>query len=245
MAVGSAFKLAVLKALKLEIASGKRSWKDVVELRSQNKSLPSGILQTWADGSYLTLQTLAALMISISDNTATDTLINLVGKQKIESISPRNRPFLTTRELFVLKGKENRDLLKRYQTGNETQRRATLKELTKKPLPNVSDFEGVNPVALDVEWFFTASELCGLMEEVADLPLMSINPGVANSQDWQKVAFKGGSEPGVLNMTTWLQAKNGKNYCVVATWNNSNAPVEQSKFIGLYTGIIAQLARSK
>ncbi|NJR15690.1 MAG: serine hydrolase [Calothrix sp. CSU_2_0] len=214
LAVGSAFKLAVLKALKSEIASKKRSWKDVVQLRSQNKSLPSGMLQTWADGSYLTVQTLAALMISISDNTATDTLINLIGRQKIESISPRNRPFLTTRELFVLKGKENRDLLKRYQTSNEAQRRAILKELTKKPLPNVSDFEGVNPVALDVEWFFTASELCGLMEEVADLQVMSINPGVANPSYWQKVAFKGGSEPGVINLTTWLQAKNGKKYCV-------------------------------
>jgi beta-lactamase class A len=245
LAVGSAFKLAVLKALKSEIASGKRSWKDVVQLHSRMKSLPSGMLQTWGDGSYLTVQTLAALMISISDNTATDTLINLVGRQKIESISTRNRPFLTTRELFVLKGKENRDLLKRYQTSNEAQRRAILKELTKKLLPNVSDFEGVNPVALDVEWFFTASELCGLMEEVADLPLMSINPGVANPQDWQKVAFKGGSEPGVLNLTTWLQAKNGKKYCVIATWNNSNAQLEESKFIGLYGGVITQLAASK
>jgi beta-lactamase class A len=245
LAVGSAFKLAVLKALKSEIALGKRNWKDVVQLHSSMKSLPAGMLQTWGDGSYLTVQTLAALMISISDNTATDTLINLVGRQKIESISPRNRPFLTTRELFILKGKENRDLLKRYQTSNEAQRRAILKELTKKPLPNVSDFEGVNPVALDVEWFFTASELCGFIEEVADLQVMSIKPGVANPQDWQKVAFKGGSEPGVLNLTTWLQAKNGKKYCVVATWNNSNAQLEESKFMELYDGVITQLAASK
>ncbi|MBR8836818.1 MAG: serine hydrolase [Stigonema ocellatum SAG 48.90 = DSM 106950] len=156
LAVGSAFKLAVLKVLKSEIISGKRTWKDVVQLGSSMKSLPSGMLQKWPDGSYLTVQTLAALMISISDNTATDTLINLIGRQAIESVSPRNRPFLTTREVSVLKAQENRDLLKRYQTSNETQRRAILKGLTKKPLPNVSDFKDVNPVALDVEWFFTA-----------------------------------------------------------------------------------------
>lgn len=83
------------------------------------------------------------------------------------------------------------------------------------------------------------------LEEVADLQVMSINPGVANPQDWQKVAFKGGSEPGVLNLTTWLQAKNGKKYCVVATWNNSNAQLEESKFMGLYGGVITQLAASK
>ncbi len=242
LAVGSAFKLAVLKALKSEISLGKRSWKDVVQLQASMKSLPSGMLQTWASGSYLTVQTLATLMISISDNTATDTLMNLIGRQKIELLSPRNRPFLTTRELFILKGKENRNLLKRYQTSNQAQRRAILNGLASKPLPDVSDFEGVNPVALDVEWFFTASELCELMSDVADLPLMSINPGVANPKNWQKVAFKGGSEPGVINFTTWLQAKNGKNYCVVATWNNSNAPIEESKFMALYSSIVAQLA---
>ncbi len=83
------------------------------------------------------------------------------------------------------------------------------------------------------------------MSDVADLPLMSINPGVANPKNWQKVAYKGGSEPGVINMTTWLQAKNGKNYCVVATWNNSKAPIEESKFMALYTSTITQLATSK
>ncbi|GAA6621223.1 serine hydrolase [Scytonema sp. NUACC26] len=242
LAVGSAFKLAVLQALKSEMASSKKTWKDVVQLIPGEKSLPSGMLQTWPDGSYLTVQTLAALMISLSDNTATDILINLLGREEIESVSPRNRPFLTTREMFVLKGSGNLDLLKRYQTSNESQRRAILREIAKKPLPDVNEFIGTNPVALDVEWFFTAEELCELMKQVADLPLMSINPGVANAENWQQVAYKGGSEPGVLNLTTWLQAKNGKNYCMVATWNNSNAAVEESKFTALYGGVIAKLA---
>ncbi len=96
-----------------------------------------------------------------------------------------------------------------------------------------------------MEWFFTAEELCELIEQVADLPLMNINPGVANAQNWQRVAFKGGSEPGVINMTTWLQGKNGKNYCVVATWNNSDASLEESKFMALYSGVVAQLATNK
>lgn len=245
LAVGSAFKLAVLKALQSEITSGKRTWKDVVQLQPNWKSLPSGMLQTWPDGSYLTVQTLAALMISLSDNTATDILINLLGREPIELISPRNRPFLTTRELFVLKGSRNRKFLKLYQTSNEAQRHTILKELIEKPLPDVREFEGTKPVALDVEWFFTAEELCGLMKDVASLPLMSINPGVANSQDWQRVAFKGGSEPGVLNLTTWLEAKNGKNYCVVATWNNKNSPLEEAKFTALYSGVLANLAVNK
>jgi beta-lactamase class A len=245
LAVGSAFKLAVLKALKSEIASGKRTWKDVLELQPTRKSLPSGVLQTWPDETYLTLQTVAAFMISVSDNTATDILINLIGREPIELVSPRNRPFLTTRELFILKSSQNENLLKRYHTSNEAERRAILKELSKKPLPDVNDLQLTHPVALDVEWFFTAEELCGLIEQVADLPVMTINPGLAKTQDWQRVAFKGGSEPGVINMTTWLQGKNGKNYCVVATWNNSEAPVEESKFMALYSGVLAKLAADK
>jgi hypothetical protein len=33
--------------------------------------------------------------------------------------------------------------------------------------------------------------------------------------------------------------------CVAATWNNSNAQLEESKFMGFYGGVITQLAASK
>lgn len=74
---------------------------------------------------------------------------------------------------------------------------------------------------------------------------MGINPGLANPNDWEKIAFKGGSEPGVLNLTSWLQGKNGKNYCVVATWNNKNASLDESKFFATYTGVLSLLAERK
>ncbi|AFY55366.1 beta-lactamase class A [Rivularia sp. PCC 7116] len=242
LAVGSAFKIAVLKTLKQQIASGQKSWSDIVILKNADKSLPSGILQTWPDDSQLTLQTLASLMISMSDNTATDILIKQVGRESIESISSnQNIPFLTTRELFSLKGSQNRKFLQRYRKGDEKQRRQILAEIANQPLPGVNEFIQTNPNALDVEWFYNAEELCELIEEVADLPLMGIYPGIANPKDWEKVAFKGGSEPGVINLTTWLKGKNGKQYCVVATWNNSNALVDEEKFAALYGGVISFL----
>ena len=246
LAVGSAFKLAVLKTLKEQIASGEKSWSDIIRLQDNKKSLPSGILQSWPDNSPLTLQTLASLMISMSDNTATDIVIKQVGKDKIESnSSPRNRPFLTTRELFTLKSSQNRQLLERYRKSDEKQRREILAELANQPLPDVSDFIETLPNALDIEWFYNAEELCELIEEVADLPLMSINPGIANPKDWERVAFKGGSEPGVLNITTWLMGKNGKQYCVIATWNNNEATVDEGKFAAFYGGVISFLANKK
>ncbi|WP_216596339.1 serine hydrolase [Allocoleopsis franciscana] len=239
LAVGSAFKLAVLEALKGQIASGKRSWSDVVELQPNWKSLPSGILQNWPDGSRLTVETLAALMISQSDNTATDSLIYWVGKEAIEAVTSRNRPFLTTRELFLLKTDQNEALLQRYRAGDEAQRRTVLNEVNQLPPPELTAI-GSSPKALDVEWFFTAQELCSLIEKVADLPLMSINPGVARAKDWQRLAFKGGSEPGVLNLTTWLLGKTGKRYCVAATWNNDES-LDEVRFMSLYNGLLETL----
>jgi beta-lactamase class A len=235
LGVGSAFKLSVLDVLQSQIAAKKLTWQTIVPLQASFKSLPSGRLQTWPDGTALTAQSLAALMISESDNTATDHLIQLVGRENIEATTPQNQPFLMTREIFQLKASGNKALLERYRKGNLAQKRAVLTELAKLPLPNVAEFEGTQPNALDVEWFYTPAQLCDRIDRLFDLPLMGINP--AQPKDWQKVVFKGGSEPGVMNLTTGLQSKNGQRYCVVATWNNDR-PVDETKFVGLYGGLI-------
>ncbi|MGI0489009.1 serine hydrolase [Pantanalinema rosaneae CENA516] len=243
LAVGSTFKLAVLQALQTQVETGQQSWRSVVELRPEWKSLPSGLLQNWADGSLLTIQSLAALMISISDNTATDALIDLVGREAIEAVAPeRNRPFLTTREAFLLKSPRYETLYQRYRAGNLAQRRSLLTELATLPLPPISEFTA-DPSAVDIEWFFTARELCHLMQRVQNLPLMSINPGVASAEAWQRVAFKGGSEPGVLNLTTWVEAKTGKQYCISATWNHLD-DLDDYQFRGIYSTLL-QLIKAK
>jgi beta-lactamase class A len=240
LAVGSTFKLAVLDVLARQVETGQRQWSDVVALRPHWKSLPTGILQNWPEGSPLTLFSLASLMISISDNTATDALIEIVGRDEIEAIATHNRPFLTTREAFILKNPENAELLQRYRQGDETTRRQILTELQTYDLPGVEMF-GAEPLALDVEWFFSTRELCQLMENVAPLPLIQINPGVANPQDWRAIAYKGGSEPGVLNFTTSLEDGNGQTYCISATWNNKQAVLDETRFQTIYSAAITGL----
>lgn len=239
MAVGSTFKLAILAALHQEIQAGRYSWADVVALEPQDKSLPSGILQDWFDGALLTVQTLATLMISQSDNTATDLLIRWVGREKVEEFAPRNRPFLTTREAFVLKAAPNASLLTRYRAGNETERRQLLSELVQVSLPEVTSLSD-RPTALDVEWFFTARELCSLIGQVSDLPLTRVNPGISPA-GWSQVAYKGGSEPGVLNLTNELVSQTGKRYCVSATWNDADAPLDENHFFTLYSSMVSGL----
>ena len=107
LGVGSAFKLAVLNALNDEIKVGKRHWSDVVPLNPKWKTLPSGVIRTWPDNTPMTLATYANEMISISDNTAADALLAIAGRAQVEAVSPRNTPFLSTREAFILKDPAN------------------------------------------------------------------------------------------------------------------------------------------
>lgn len=67
LAVGSAFKLAVLRTTAA-CDAGRLAWDHVVRLDPAWRSLPTGILQDWPDGSPLAVATLANLMIALSDN---------------------------------------------------------------------------------------------------------------------------------------------------------------------------------
>lgn len=227
LAVGSAFKLAVLNALQGQVASGERAWADLVPLRAAWRSLPSGVLQATLPGTPFALTSYAALMMSISDNTATDALIAIVGRGNVERYGAANVPFLTTREAFVLKDPANADLLARWRTGETAAHRAVLAEAAARPMPSADLFQ-TGPQATDVEWFFSTRQLCGLIEAVAALPAMQLNPGLADPTAWRSVAYKGGSEPGVLNLTHRLTAQDGSTRCVSVTWNSAEALDERA-----------------
>lgn len=241
LAVGSAFKLAIMAAALDEAGSGKHPHDQVVGLRPEWKSLPSGVLQSWPDNMPITLATYASEMISISDNTAADAMLSIEGRDAVEKFAPHNRPFLSTREAFTLKSKANAALLTRYRAADEAGRRALLKEIDALPLPGADEFSGA-PAVPDVEWFFTANELCALITRVADAPPMHINPGLARQEEWRQVAFKGGSEGGVLNLTSALTGRNGKHYCVAATWNNT-AALSESDLFTPYAAVLSTLAK--
>ena len=81
----------------------------------------------------------------------------------------------------------------------------------------------------------------GDLAGAAESPVFDINPGVADPSDWSEIAFKGGSEPGVLNLSTLVTAADGTTHCVVATWNDE-APLEEQRLFSLYAGLLAALA---
>lgn len=241
LAVASAFKLAVLAALQEQIEAGEHTWDEVVRLQPEWKSLPYSLLKDWPDGSPLTLHTLASLMISASDNTAADALVHILGREAVETFTPGNRPLLTTLEASKLKALENSGLRERYHNGSEAEKRQVIAALNDLPVPAVQNLS--TEPTLDVAWHFTTRDLCRLLAQVEELDLMTIEsgPGVANQEKWSRVAYKGGSELGALNLTTWLEGRNNASYCVSATLNNPDAPIDQETFFGLYRGLVETL----
>ncbi len=237
MAVGSAFKLAILDALRTKIDARKAQWTDVVRLEARHKSLPSGELRRWPDRSPLTLHTAAALMISQSDNTATDVLLDYVGRDAVEKLAPGNAPFLSTRDAFVLKARANRSLLERWRAADAGGRRAMLPELQK---TNLGDGDFGSEPTIDVEWTFSARRLCELMSRTKVLDVTRINPGLASKKDWDLVAYKGGSEPGVLEYTSWVE-KGDARHCVVTTWNDPSKDVDEGKLSSLHSALLLAL----
>jgi len=239
LGVGSTFKLAVLTALVKQIDAGKRHWSDVVRVRDGWKSLPSGFLQTWPDGSHVTLETLASLMISISDNSATDLLIHTLGRAAIEPYAGANVPLLTTHDMFALKTKGAAAARAAWRSGDAKARRRLIAVLDGAHLS--ADALDLQPADDDIDWQFTNRQLCALMAGVRRLPLFGINPGIATPSDWKSVAYKGGSDAGIISMTTWLVAKSGKEYCVSASLNDASAAVDENAFSLAYAAVIGRL----
>ena len=130
----------------------------------------------------------------------------------------------------------------RFRSGNSTNRAQVLEEVKSAPLPDAKLFIK-KPIALDVEYIFTPYELCDLINKVADLPLMTNNPGLSaeSAKNWDRVAFKGGSLAGVLNITLLLKSKNGKTYRLSATWNNPLALLDEAVFFELIDLVVAGL----
>ncbi|MDH3247690.1 MAG: class A beta-lactamase-related serine hydrolase [Acidimicrobiia bacterium] len=260
--LGSMFKLYVLGAVADAVASGEIGWNDPVTLDESNYSLPSGITQTEEPGSERTVLILAQRMIEISDNTATDHLIALVGRDAVEATQAKmgtaepslNIPFLTTRELFQLK-LGDAGLLAEYVNGDVDARRQVLDDLTSQPLPDLSAATGwTEPIeVLLVEWFASPLDLCEAwvvlagwaaepeLEALADV--VGANPGLPDETlVWDEIWFKGGSEPGVVGTSWYLVTDDGRSFVVAGSVANESESFDQTEAILLFGALRDLLA---
>jgi len=257
LAIGSTFKLYILSELLRCVNEGERTWKDVVTLSPDAVSLPTGVLQSWPAGSPLTLHTCATLMISQSDNTATDQLLRLLGREKVErmlSAAGHSRPeldipLLSTMEVFKLKSEQNLSAAYSYLSLPAAKRHTFLADSLMRISRDSLSFRGQPTLVDSIEWFASAADLCRVMNWIrlnsesgpgAEVrQILAVNPGLAIPKDkWKYAGYKGGSEAGVMNMTYLLQSTDGGWYALSATWNNTQAPLDDSKLVGLVGGVL-------
>lgn len=234
VAVASAFKLGVLAVLAEDIDAGLRTWSDVVTFRDRHRSLPSGQLQILPDGAPLTLHTAAALMIAISDNTATDLLIDVLGRDRI-AVRLGLPVLLTTREVFALTA--DPDAAARYLAAPVAERPAIARAAAG-TLPEPSQAAAADMRAIG--WDVSLTRLCDLMDAVGGLEVMALNPGPVPAEDWRRVAYKGGSLPGVLSFVAQLTDAEGQDTCVAAAFR-SEGLIETERAAGAYRAVVEAL----
>jgi beta-lactamase class A len=85
----SVVKLPLLVTLYEDAIAGRIDLSERVTYRDETKVAGSGVLQYLDEGLKPTLRDLAVLMMSVSDNTATDLLFDRVGKTRIEAVMDR------------------------------------------------------------------------------------------------------------------------------------------------------------
>ena len=209
------------------------------------------VAAAWPGKSSYTVRELLTLMLQLSDNTAADMLTGLVGRSAVETAltatgmtSPAlDRPFLTTREILVLKLKQWPTLAQRYVNANEPSRRALLAStVDRAPLPAIADADTwIAPRDIDrLEYFASASDLCRAYTSLAAL---ARQPGLApigrvlslnddglqlDPARWQTTWFKGGSEPGVETLAFLATTRSGHSYVVAVLAEDRSQPIDQA-----------------
>lgn len=224
--LGSAVKLYVLGALERRT----QDWSTNLPIREAWKSLPTGVLQDRPAGTAVTLREHAELMMSISDNTATDHLIHHLGRDTVlrqskafgNSVPELNRPLLTTREMFTLKGFHYPSLADTYLSLPRVLRSAMLPALATVPRTAIRPWTEARNLD-SIEWFGSANDMCrafaGLVGQHSPrvAAALSIEDGgiALDRAVYPTVWFKGGSEPGLLVLNHLARTADGRT--VVAT----------------------------
>ncbi|MGR6915237.1 serine hydrolase [[Actinomadura] parvosata] len=239
--LGSMIKLYVLGAVAERVKSGALDWDTKLTIRPELKSLPSGELQNRPDGSKVTVLEAAKLMISISDNTATDLLIHKVGRKAVERTmrawgvrDERNVPLLTTRDLFVLKGAGYPGHAKRYLSLGDAKQRAYLEKVVAAvPLSKVRTWTEPRELG-SLEWYAAPEEVCRAYAGLVKLgdrrigEIMSINDAAVGLDParWPVRWYKGGSEPGVSDLSFLARTPEGKAYVVTTMAADPGKPLK-------------------
>jgi hypothetical protein len=212
LAVGSSFKPSYINALSDAVQTGRLFWSRIVPLQAKWRSVPSGILQDWPAGAPVTVETLAGLMISLSDNTAADAVMDVVGRAVIAKYGYGNDPILT--RVFADRNSQiDRDDAA-ARDGRDRRHQPLAARVAIQRMPAVHT-DRARPRAAghaDQSW------RSGALRLVRD-------------------RVKGGSDHGVLNITTLLAGISGPAHCLSVTVN-SGRDLSEARSVSVLTGLV-------
>lgn len=253
-AIGSTFKLYILAELAAQVEAGERKWTDVVPL--SHRVMSSAGTANWPKDSPVTLQSLATWMISVSDNSATDTLLAVLGRSAVEQRlalighgdPDRALPLLSTSEAFALKSGQNAATRSQYLAADESGQRKLIENTPLAYDPNVANPFADGPAYIDsIEWFASPGDIARVFSHIRSikdptaLNILTVNEGLGESvsSKFAYVGYKGGSEPGVMSMSYLLRTKDGRWLVVNGSVNDPKTEIDATKFAALMSRLVA------
>lgn len=274
LAIGSGFKLYILGELAQQIAQHtddatssdlsptRFEWEDPLEIQQQHKSIPHGPLLFAPDGSTYTIRYVAEQMIQRSDNTATDHLLFLLGRENIERRMAEmghhnptlNKPLYSTREFAIAKFLWADEELGAYFAASDDQKRMMLKKEQRDYEALEAHFEErgdpISPTRIDtVEYFANRFDMCMALMSLHDMAqhpqlrpvteILTLEDQIGiDREDWIYVGFKGGSEIGVLAGNWLLRRNDGRLFVMTMAFNDTAEAIDLPRAIGLLQGAV-------
>lgn len=261
-AVGSTFKLFILGTLVDDVNAGRRKFDDVARLKAEWHGPPSSEMAEWPVGSPVTLHTLALKMIWISDNTATDHMLHLLGREAIEkqmaamghSHPAWNTPLLSTREMTMLRDKKTgKPGLKYLKLDDAARRKFLADHFASAPDYEKLDFDAA---AYNVaEWYATpmdmARALAWLKTHTAESSPAFPTRGILavdtklphDAKIWPYVGFKGGSEDQLICGNWLLQHHSGRWFTLHVYCNSPKENVAPEPFLKAVETVFAAIQK--
>jgi Beta-lactamase enzyme family len=265
-ATGSLFKLWVLGGVARDIALGELDLNDPVPLVA-SAIAPGGTINNEPLGTVFPVIDMARLMIGISDNTATDHLHHLVGRDRIDEVIDDYdvadptvlKPLLDISEQFHLFFSFPLDTSLAYVNGTEEYQQQFLDDEIVPLGPYVPGSGQYNNVELltSGSWRASPMDICNAFAHHLRLPqgsdaaylvdqalgAQSAQPEVRNA--WDRVWYKGGSlsaADGYHVLThAWMLQNSGEDpYVVIAMSNSDTGGIDEYEVQSI-TGRILQL----
>src|SRR5690606_513407 len=242
MPIGSAFKLYVLGALSDAVAAGDLAWDNEIPITEEHRSIPTGVLQDEEAGATFSVRQVAETMIAFSDNTGTDHLIALVGREQVEAAFERygmedpslNIPLMDTMDLTALKLGPASGLAEQWIAADEDGRRQILEQISDIHPDDIPLGEWDRPIHIDtIEWFATTADMCRVLVALHEhgepvTNILSINPGTPDEDEkYEAIYFKGGSEVGLTAMNWLVERPDGRRFVVSGSVYDTEADIDQ------------------